>query len=254
MSRLARQSFLGSQSGQILASSTVGIIGLGGGGSHVVQQLSHLGIGNFVLCDPDFISSTNTNRLVGGTLNDVKAMVLKIDIARRIISGLEPTAAVSAFAADWKNHLTHLRACDIIVSAVDSLKEKADIEKFCRRYLIPLIDIGMTITRTPDGYLISGQVIRSSNGMPCFRCLGFLTDDKIAREEARYGDSGDNPQVVWSNGVLASAAVGMAVRQLTPWNSGESNSYLVYDGNAGTVTRSKILEEIIETRCAHHPY
>ena len=254
MTRLARQSFLGPKSDQILRSSIAGVIGLGGGGSHVVQQLAHLGIGNYVICDPDSIDTTNTNRLVGGTLADVNAKRTKISIAQQIIRGLEPDASVLAYATDWKQQLGPLRNCDVIFSAVDSLKEKADIEKFCRRYLIPLIDIGMTVSRTSDGYLISGQVIRSSTGLPCLRCLGFLTDEKIAREESRYGDAGDNPQVVWSNGILASTAVGMGVHELSPWFSGNPDSYLVFDGNKGTLTRSRIFDEVTGTPCTHHPY
>jgi tRNA A37 threonylcarbamoyladenosine dehydratase len=38
--RLSRQSFLGQSSDEILAHCRVGIIGLGGGGSHIAQQLS----------------------------------------------------------------------------------------------------------------------------------------------------------------------------------------------------------------------
>lgn len=49
MSWLDRQSFLGPESDALLNGSTVGIAGLGGGGSHVAQQLAHVGIGSFVL-------------------------------------------------------------------------------------------------------------------------------------------------------------------------------------------------------------
>ena len=117
-----------------------------------------------------------------------------------------------------------------------------------------MIDVGMTVTRTSEGYLISGQVIKSYNGSPCLRCLGFLTDEKIAREEARYGDAGENPQVVWSNGVLASTAVGLAVQDLSPWAAQDSSVYLVYDGNRGTLTRSRILDEMHFGGCPHHPF
>ena len=44
MSRLDRQSFLGPDSDTILHEATIGVIGLGGGGSHIVQQSAHLGI------------------------------------------------------------------------------------------------------------------------------------------------------------------------------------------------------------------
>ena len=53
MSKHDRQSFLGATSEQDLKRAKVGVIGLGGGGSHVIQQLAHLGVANYVLVDPD---------------------------------------------------------------------------------------------------------------------------------------------------------------------------------------------------------
>ena len=92
MSRLDRQSFLGSESNAILDSATVGVVGLGGGGSHLVQQMAHMGIGGFVTVDPQTIEDTNTNRLIGSTLADVDAELPKTDIAERLISSLQPHA------------------------------------------------------------------------------------------------------------------------------------------------------------------
>ena len=41
--RFSRQSFLGSDSEERIARCTIGVPGLGGGGSHVIQQLAHIG-------------------------------------------------------------------------------------------------------------------------------------------------------------------------------------------------------------------
>jgi tRNA A37 threonylcarbamoyladenosine dehydratase len=53
MSWLDRQGFLGAQSENVLAARRIGIAGLGGGGSHVAQQLAHVGIKSFVIADKD---------------------------------------------------------------------------------------------------------------------------------------------------------------------------------------------------------
>jgi tRNA A37 threonylcarbamoyladenosine dehydratase len=66
--QLVSQSFLGRDSDAVLAGVTAGIVGLSGGGSHVVQQLAHVGIGGFVPVDHDIIEHKNLNRLVGGTM------------------------------------------------------------------------------------------------------------------------------------------------------------------------------------------
>ena len=102
MSRLDRQSFLGPQSYAILEAATIGIVGLGGGGSHVAQQTAHMGIGGYVNADPDVIEDTNTNRLVGGTLADVSVKMPKVTIAERLIRGLQPNVRIVSIPADWR--------------------------------------------------------------------------------------------------------------------------------------------------------
>jgi tRNA A37 threonylcarbamoyladenosine dehydratase len=92
--RLASQSFLGPDSDAILADLEVGVVGLGGGGSHVVQQLAHLGVGKLVPVDDDIVEEKNLNRLVGGTAEDVKAKRAKTEIAERVIKGVNPNAKV----------------------------------------------------------------------------------------------------------------------------------------------------------------
>jgi len=54
---------------------------LGGGGSHIVQQLAHLGVGNFVLVDPDHVEETNLNRLVGATNKDAAKATPKTTVS-----------------------------------------------------------------------------------------------------------------------------------------------------------------------------
>jgi tRNA A37 threonylcarbamoyladenosine dehydratase len=60
-----RQSFLGPNSEAVLRTTTVAVIGLCGGGSHVAQQLAHIGVGKLVFIDPDHADTTNINRMVG---------------------------------------------------------------------------------------------------------------------------------------------------------------------------------------------
>lgn len=82
-SAFSRQYFLGPNSQQQIVACVVGIAGLGGGGSHIAQQLAHLGFRNYILFDRDVIEESNLNRLVGGTMQDVIDKRLKIEIARR---------------------------------------------------------------------------------------------------------------------------------------------------------------------------
>ena len=255
MSRLDRQSFLGAHCDAILDAATIGIVGLGGGGSHVAQQTAHLGIGGYVNADPDVIEDTNTNRLIGGTLADVAVSLPKVAIAERLIRGLQRNARIISVEEDWHAAVDDLKLCDVILGAVDGFKEREQLERFARRHLIPYIDIGMDVHELgKSGFLVSGQVILSMPGSPCMRCCDFITDERLEQEATRYGEAGSRPQVVWSNGVLASTAVGLLTQVLTPWYPNPpSFVFLDYDGNRGMVTRNPRMELLKNHVCPHHP-
>jgi molybdopterin/thiamine biosynthesis adenylyltransferase len=250
--RLARQSFLGTDSHIVLAATRVGLVGLGGGGSHLVQQLAHLGVGRFVVIDPDHVEDTNLNRLVGATARDVLNRTPKVDIAERVILGVTPKADVVKVCKKWQTGAELLRDCTVIFGCVDSFTERAQLEVAARRYLIPYLDVGMDVHKVGDAYCIAGQVILSCPGELCLRCLGVITEDRLKREAEHYGAAGGRPQVVWPNGILASAAVGLFVQLVTPWHQKPiATAYLEYDGNAHTMVQSPRLTFMSGRVCAH---
>lgn len=59
-------------------------------------------------------------------------------------------------------------------------------------------------------------MIASLPGQPCMKCLGFLTQERLNREEDEYGVA-SIPQVIWTNSMLASPAIGTFVRIFMPW-------------------------------------
>lgn len=227
---LARQSFLGEHSTQILTDATIAVVGLGGGGSHVAQQLAHLGIGNFILIDPDRIEFPNLNRTVGATYQDALLGTPKVEISARLIRNLNPYAHILSIQEEWQPNLKTLRDADIIVSCIEGFATKVQIERVCRAAQIPLIDIGMDVHKA-EPYTIAGQVVVSMPGMPCFLCMGHIRDSDCALEEQKYGHAGGTPQVVWSNGILASTAVGIVVQLLTPWSKDSTDAFLGFDGD-----------------------
>jgi molybdopterin/thiamine biosynthesis adenylyltransferase len=254
MSWLDRQSFLGSDSDRTLADITAGVAGLGGGGSHVAQQLAHVGVGNFVLMDEDIIDETNLNRLVGGTRADVAAGARKVDIAARVIRAVNPAANITVVPRIWQEAVDDVRRCDAVFGNVDNVRGKDELEAFCRRLLIPYIDQGMDVHELDRGFLIAGQVVLSLPGGPCLRCLGVVTEEALDEEGRNYGAAGGKPQVVWPNGVLASTAVGLFMRLVTPWcRSDVLGDCLEYDGNAGTMQRSDRMRHRAGQECTHRP-
>lgn len=254
--RFMRQSFLGKNGQKNIERAVVGVVGLGGGGSHYVQQLAHIGFLNYVLFDHDVIEDSNLNRLVGGTEEDVKNAAQKLDIARRVILAVRGNANIQAFPERWQARPEKLRICDVVLGAADSFAERRELEACCRRYLIPYVDIGMDINQVGlEPPYVSGQVILSMPRGPCMYCLNFLNDRNLAREAEKYGVAGDRPQVVWPNGVLASTAIGIVVDMLTNWTGNRALPiHLSYRGNDGTITPHPLLKYHLQAGpCTHYP-
>lgn len=251
--RYSRQSFLGNEALAAFRESTVAIVGLGGGGSHIAQQLAHLGFQNIQLYDPDTVEWSNLNRLVGATFVDAQKGRLKAEVAARGMLAINPETHVQEFPCSWQEAAEDIREADVIFACLDSYGARQDLETTARRHLIPLIDIGMDVGLFGEGPSIFGQVILSLPSAPCMRCLGFLNDENLRREADQYGAAGGRPQVVWANGILASLAVGIAVDLLTGWNGVPAEGiYLHFDGNTGEVRTSPRLE-LAPKECPHFP-
>ena len=250
----ARQSFLGEHAQDILKTARVGIVGLGGGGSHINQQLSHIGVRHVVAFDGDRTELSNLNRNVGSSLKDAMNETPKLGIARRIHEELVLDSAFVGHAGRWQERPDLLEQCDLVFGCLDTFDGRRELEATCRRYLIPYIDIGMDVhCVSGEPPRMAGQVILSTPGHPCMACIDYLNEETLAQEAALYGDVGGLPQVVWANGVLASAAVGIGVDVLTGW-SGRSApvEYLSFDGNCSTLTEHPVLRYPLPSECQHY--
>lgn len=249
----SRQSFLGPDAEKLLANARVTVVGLGGGGSHVAQQLAHVGVGHFRLIDPQEIDGSNLNRLVGATAEDVAEKTPKVRIAERTIRNIRPWAEIEVEQKEWQlaDHL--VKDCHVLFGCVDGYQQRMHLENAARRFGLPYIDIGMDVTQLDDRqYAVAGQMIMTLPGRPCMKCLGFLTQERLDKEENNYGHAGINPQVVWTNGTLASLAVGAFVRLLTPWFPYACDfEWLELDGNNQLVSRSRQPDYVLKGPCEH---
>jgi hypothetical protein len=253
--RFARQDFLGPHATSILRGIRVGIVGVGGGGSHLSQQLAHLGVGDLTVFDPDIIEDKNLPRTVGATEQDVLDQRPKVEIAARLANSVNKAGTVQAYRVRWQNHPEEMRRCHVVIGAADTFAERRELEVACRRFLIPYIDIGMEVhPGNRPACRMAGQVLATIPGGPCMWCLGFLTEDHLAEEARKYGAAGGRPQVIWANGVLASSAVGLVVDLITGWTGQQrSGVYLTYDGNSGFLTQHPLWVERNALECPHFP-
>lgn len=251
--RSKRQSFLGEKSDEVLAAATIGIVGASGGGTPIAQAVAHIGIGTTHIFDPDITEEHHRHRLIGISSAAVKHKWKKVRVTQRLMSRVHPEGRVHPHACLWQDAHEVLRSCDLVFSCVDGYLARDELERYLRRFHVPLIDIGMDVTRHEAGHSICGQAILSLPGSYCMRCFGFIRDELLQEEARRYGDAGERAQVIWPNGALASTAVGIAMSLLLPWHSGLTIApYLIYDGNRLEISPSPRLQHLQGLPCRHY--
>ncbi len=108
--RFSRQTFLGPLAPARMQSLRLGVVGLSGGGSHIVQQATHSGFVDFVLFDSQPIDLSNLNRLAGATEDDVAKRRMKIAIANRVITSINRAARTELVGARWQENVEALRS------------------------------------------------------------------------------------------------------------------------------------------------
>ena len=84
--RLDRQlALFGGEGQKTIGASRVALVGLGGLGTHVVQQLALLGVGSLVLIDSEDLDPTNGNRYVTMRHDDPCPGTPKVDVGGRSV-------------------------------------------------------------------------------------------------------------------------------------------------------------------------
>lgn len=242
--RLARQNLaIGGTSDAALRAANVAIVGLCGGGSHVTQQLTHAGVGNLILIDDQPVEDVNRGRMVGSRHDDDGRP--KVDVLERLVLAIDPSVVVVKVPArvPAPSSLEAIKHADVVVACVDSFVAREQINSFCRRHLIPLVDIGLTI-ESKNGQLASakGQVVVVTPDSSCLRCSPLLSDAVLDAERAGRPpgydsalDAQADPQVVSMNGVLASEAVNCVLHLLTGYAGTTRTGWWAYDGQVGSL-------------------
>jgi molybdopterin/thiamine biosynthesis adenylyltransferase len=223
MSRDSRQILaLGKDGQEKVKKLKVGIVGLGGLGSHVAQQLAYLGVRNFILVDPDSVGEENLNRIVGSTPEDVGR--LKVEVARRTIIGIAGTDPVSInpLNRDMRNReaLTSLSGCDVIFGCIDRDGPRLVLNELAVTMGIPYFDSAFGIT-VDNGKIVEagGRVVLVSQEGPCLLCCKEIDCDEAAYDladpsekkvtlERGYvsGAEIQQPSIVSLDGIIASIA------------------------------------------------
>lgn len=171
----------------------IGVLGVGGLGLLVVEQLARAGFRRFVLIDPDIVEETNLNRLPGVTRRDLGR--LKVRVARRLIRqaslslGLEPE--ISALPHDIYRSSTARRAlarCDLILAVTDNDLSRTLALQLALDHGREYLQAGTDITLAEDGTIIGlrAEVTGAEIGRYCPICSGRLSPGQASIEARAY--------------------------------------------------------------------
>ena len=205
---------------QRLATLNIGIVGLGGTGSIVAEQLAHLGVNRFVLVDADVVERSNLNRVVGASVGDLGRP--KVNVASDMIRRIRPTAALEPLRTSilQNDSLGRLRTLDAIFCCTDSHGSRYVLNEFAYRFLIPCFDCGVVVVAEKSSVThVAGRAQMLAPGLACLTCTQALEPEQIRRdllaefERARdpyiLGGTAPQPAVVSLNGVTVSLAITM---------------------------------------------
>ncbi len=124
---------------QVLLNSKVVVIGCGGLGGNVLEQLARLGIGTIIGWDFDAFEEHNINRQI---LSDFSLLGKgKVEAAESRLKAINPAVCFQAVKSrfDMEQARTVLPGCKTVIDALDNARDRLKLSSACRELGIPLV-------------------------------------------------------------------------------------------------------------------
>jgi hypothetical protein len=172
----------------------VGIVGVGGIGFLVAEQLVRCGFRNFVLVDPDRLDRTNMNRIPGAHRGDIQR--LKVFVARRLIRQAAQSLGIEAQVQALPHDVyvagprirRVLRTCDLILALTDDELSRIACLQLALEAGAEYLQAGVDV-RLDSGGSVSGmyaEVTGAEVNRYCPLCTGRLNAAQASVEARRY--------------------------------------------------------------------
>ena len=247
--RFARNIELFGVEGQdLLRDTTVAVVGIGGLGTHVVQQLALLGIGSMVFIDDEQLDDSNRNRYIGAWHDDPIPGTFKTSIGCRLVRLIDPSIHITEVKEPFRSRpgFDSVAKADWVFGCVDNDGCRFIVNEVCSAHGKGLIDLATDVV-SEDKVRYGGRVCVCT-GDSCLYCLQEIdlsaAEKELEDEDARkdrdavygvdrsaLGRSG--PSVVSLNGVVASLGVTEFMVAVTGLR--KPSRHLVYDATSGKV-------------------
>ncbi|HEU5001550.1 MAG TPA: ThiF family adenylyltransferase [Actinomycetota bacterium] len=213
---------------RVLSNLRVAVVGCGGTGSAVAEQLVRLGIRSLLVIDPDEIIESNVTRVYGSTPATIG--LPKADVLAHHLRLISPDGDIQPVRRKITDEVAarRLTACDLVFGCTDDNAGRLVLSRLSAYYLVPLIDIGVLISST-DGVLqgIDGRITVVTPGEGCLVCRGRIDTERARAEQLEPAERGAlqaegyapelgvvEPSVVPYTSLVASLAVTEVVERL----------------------------------------
>ncbi len=252
-----------------LETMKIGIVGLGGSGSSVAEQLVRLGIRDFVLVDNDHFEPSNITRTYGSKHSDLFKSQHKTKIAARNLRSIRPVVQIEEIrdSVTYQRTLMKLKDRDVLFCCTDNDLSRSMVNRFSYQYFIPVIDMGVRIVAEESKVLAAaGRVSLIGPGLPCLRSSHHLDSErirvesldprereKLAKEGYVQGIEVRAPAVISLNSTVSSLAVTMFLSLLSGFSTVPGvASEEIYDAVEGIMFKSKPKSDPVCGVCGLH--
>ncbi len=129
---------IGEEGVKNLSQKWVTIVGVGGVGGVAAHMLARAGVGKLTFIDFDKVSSSNINRQMVANVNTIGK--LKVKVLKAQLLEINPSLEIDVISKRLtKENLDIIPACDMVVDAIDSVKDKVALIVHCKEKGLPII-------------------------------------------------------------------------------------------------------------------
>ena len=169
---------------KVLSDLHVAVIGGGGTGSAVIEQLVRLGVRHLHLLDPDTLTASNLTRVYGSFPEDIGKP--KVDVLAAHVGRIAPDAEVIATQDKITMEATAklLLDADVIFGCTDDNAGRLVLSRVASYLLTPVIDCGVLLSSGGGGQIdgIYGRVTMLVPGAACLVCRNRIDLQRAAAE------------------------------------------------------------------------
>ena len=156
---------------QTLQQKRVAVIGCGGLGGYVIEELVRIGVGRLHVVDPDVFTPSNCNRQLNALSQSLGRNKAEAAAARS--ESIHPFCAVTPVSLDFRAvAAADWHQIDVVVDCLDTIPARYDLAARCNRLNLPLVHgavngwYGQVGVQLPGGDLLTRLYPERTSNQP----------------------------------------------------------------------------------------